>query len=890
MADESNGGHALTGSRFGAFKFASLQKLFGSQRAALVAIVEAVHQVAAESYRGRRGRSETPPGEKDLLSLDQGAYFDRPHHAFVIDGERGSGKTTVLLTLYGYIKAMRFDNALAPAPERADDTIRADLARMDLPPISGEVGNRRVALLLPIVFPETMEPHESAMEAVFAHMDQILVGALEATRIEDERHRRLEELQNWLRRRIGAAWMYSRKIGEQALTNDALTYDEFVVRRAEHNRRSYTRIDTWRSFVDRFLDALGYEVLVLSFDDSDLVPEAADDIMRSIRVYLSHARIVSLMAVELRTLHETLSLFKLTQRSPGLLVGDSTLLRGLVELEKSNIAAQLDKILPTNLRHRLETGPDQLDLIFGGNYGEFCRQAFQRASTVPDGRRGAVSWWLLAGPYAALVSDTARRMVAMHAAATARNHDIDDALLSYAKLNELKPVIGGRLAGVRDAILDGRLRRRELVDRPSYEYHGYAEHVATAVEALLVEFCLDRELALRNLDASAFPELRRWLEGEGRNGARVEAAPRGNQSDHAAPERTLGVAALFPELPLPRNCLYLADLRLLTDTDRTPPSQAAPWVAQLSGQGRSGKDRVRADVEASIQILSSADDGTALEWLVYQFENVRRVSRADDRFVILNRVAMDFAVAPEVLSLVLRAVARGEGRTRDDLVFALRAAEGGSGPRDAAAALPDFLAFADWTRRTALQTWINALKIARRTETLGTLPYEAVADEGPSFVNGPNLIAQSADVLSDSADPRGAALLAWSLGACALPVFDYGFAARNVAAEPEHWDRLLQALRAAGDGLRASTGRERAGQGRRPDRRWLFPDVEATERRIMARDVAQCVAALEDRAETLRKTASNLAERRWPSDPRELAALLLGMTVEAISGAHVVHA
>lgn len=896
MADEPNATHALTGLRFGAFKFASLQKLFGSQRDALIAIVEAVHRVASTSYRDKRHRPTAPPSEKDLLSLDQESYFDRPHHAFVIDGERGSGKTTVLLTLYGYIKAMRFDNALAPGPMSADDTIRADLATMNLPPVPGASGNERVALLLPIVFPETMETHESAMEAVFAHMDQILMRALDDTKVEDERYRQLENLQNWLRQRIGAAWMYSRKIGEQALTNDALTYDEFVIRRAEHNRRSYTRIDTWRYFVDRFLDALGYEVLVLSFDDSDLVPEAADDIMRSIRVYFSHARIVSLMAVEMRTLHDTLSLFKLTQRSPGLLKHEPNLLNDLVALEKSNIAAQLDKVLPTTLRHRLETAPDQLDLIFDGNYLDFCRQAFQRASNEPNGRRDALSWWLLAGPYVDLVSDTVRRIVALHAAATGAMRNFDAALLAYSKLNVLDQVIGGRLDGVRDAILEDRLRRRSAIAANRYEFMDFHGHVASAIEALLVEFALDRELASRGLDASAFPELVRWLESS--DGHPVSGGPElwSPTVPTPDPDRPTGVAALFPDLLLPRNCLYLADLRVLNGSDRTPPGQVAHWVEQLAGRTRPDKDRLRADLRIAIDILSGADDRSALEWLTYQFEKIRRGSTVESGLLILARVATDFSVMPEVLAIVLGIVARGGARTRDDLIVALHAAA--EAPRMAAdqkdgaiAALSAFIVSADLTRRSALQTWINALKISRRTGTLNSLPYEAAGDEGPNHVNGPNLIVQTSDVLSDAGEPRVAALLAWSLASCVVPVFDFGFASRNVVAGSEHWERLAQGLRVAGDVLRSSTGREsRSAQGRRGDRRWLFPDLDQARRRQMTQAVDRCVAALIERGDTERELAKGLARERWPSDPRELTARLLGTTIQAIMKADVVRA
>ncbi len=897
MADDPQDRHILTGTPFGAFKFNTLGKLFGSQRDALTAIVQAIHRIAAESHKSRRGRPSSTLSENDLLSLEQDAYFVRPHHAYVIDGERGSGKTTVLLTLYGYIKAMRLDNARAPAPENETDTIRSDLAKMHLPPILGADGNERTALLLPIVFPETMEPHESAMEAVFAHMDQILVRAIADTKIDHDRRRRLDELQSWLRRRIGSAWMYSRKIGEQALTNDALTYDEFVLRRAEHNRKSYTRIDTWRYFVDRYLDELGYEVLVLSFDDSDLVPEAADDIMRTIRVYLSHARIVSLLAVEFRTLQETLSLFKLTQRSPGLLASDSARLNGLMELESSNIAAQLDKILPTGLRYRLETAADQLDNIFDGDFASFCQSKFYRDLPGPDGRRKALSWWLLSGPYSGLVSDTVRRIVSVHAGAQRSAQDIDAVLLEYSKFADINSVVGGRLSGIRDAIFSGSIRREGLVVGPpkiSSIYFEVPRRTLTSIEASLIEFVLDRELASRNLNTAAVPEIGRWLavgqadEASADNGTSA-FEPRAFDSS-----RSVGVAALFPNLLLPRNCLYLADLRFLDETDWSVPSQQVAWIARLVGRSRISDEEVRRDVRRAIDELSTLDDEGGLRWLLFQFDALRRGANRYQRSAALRQILQDPSALPETLLILLEIVASGGARSRPRLVTALQSALGREQikipmDRPFGRILVEFLDVREDMRRSAIQVWVNALKIARKTRTLGALLNETVLDDGTTLVNGTALFEQTIEALSDGTDPRAAALLAWSLDACVTPIFDTGFALRSMSPSRSHWERLVQALRVAAEGARSPTKESRPDSSRRQKQHWRFPDIEGGDRRAIVEAVDAATVMIERRL-AAGSFAAAPAPTQWPSDPAELMALLLGMTTQAVETSGVLHA
>nr|WP_129545758.1 hypothetical protein [Methylorubrum zatmanii] len=897
MADDPQDRHILTGTPFGAFRFATLGKLFGSQRVALTAIVEAIHRIAAESHKSRRGKPASTPNENDLLSLEQDAYFVRPHHAYVIDGERGSGKTTVLLTLYGYIKAMRLDNARAPAPENESDTIRSDLAKMQLPPVPGADGNERTALLLPIVFPETMEPHESAMEAVFAHMDQILVRAIADTKIDADRRRRLDELQSWLRRRIGSAWMYSRNIGEQALTNDALTYDEFVLRRAEHNRRSYTRIDTWRYFVDRYLDELGYEVLVLSFDDSDLVPEAADDIMRTIRVYLSHARIVSLLAVEFRTLQETLSLFKLTQRSPGLLASDSTRLNGLMELESSNVAAQLDKILPTGLRYRLETAADQLDNIFDGDFANFCQTRFYRDLPTSDGRRKALSWWLLSGPYSGLVSDTVRRIVSVRAGAQRSAHDIDAVLLEYSKFTDINTIVGGRLSGIRDAILGGKVRRGGLiVGQPNINsiYFEVQRRPLTPIESSLIEFVLDRELANRNLNTAAVPEIGRWLalgqeDEAGEDDVNSAFEPRAFDSS-----RSVGVAALFPNLLLPRNCLYLADLRFLDEVDWKLPSPQVAWVARLVSRSRIGNEEVRRDIGRAIRELSTLDDEGALRWLLFQFDALRRGANRYQRSATLRQILQDPSALPETLLILLEIVASGGARSRLDLIMALEdASEHGQIKipidRPFSRVLAEFLDVREDMRRSAIQVWVNALKIARQTRALGALLNETVLDDGTTLVNGTTLFEQTIEALSDGSDPRAAALLAWSLDACITPIFDTGFALRSMSPSRSHWERLVQALRVAAEGARPTIRESRPDNPRRQRQHWRFPDIEAGERKAIVEAVDAAIVMIERRL-AVGGLAAAPAPTQWPSDPAELMALLLGMTVQAVETSGVLHA
>ncbi|MCG8360764.1 MAG: hypothetical protein MI920_34820 [Kiloniellales bacterium] len=365
------------GQSYAAQRLRSLRELTKSQQVAAVSIIRRIHRTACESAPAQDW--ETTSNQRDESREER--FFERPMNILVIDGDRGSGKTTLLLTVHRALSVLHLDNSAVSAPanpnQKMFEELRDELALK--PPADSRLGAKPVALCVPLIFPDLMEESETSMENVCAGIDNKLEEEKDRTQSKDQK-RVLEGLQDELRQDVSVAWTFARRIGEQAVLENALNYEDFVRERAINNKRAYNRINIWRDFVDRLLNATGHCLLVLFFDDTDLDPRANDDILKTVRLYCDHPRVVAILSADMATLTAHLvdrRLAKLQTETEALtrITSAYSQLADTVDSFYSRHSRQakelVRKVLPTNLRFRLtiETRED-LDLFFVGDLGD----------------------------------------------------------------------------------------------------------------------------------------------------------------------------------------------------------------------------------------------------------------------------------------------------------------------------------------------------------------------------------------------------------------------------------------------------------------------------------------------------------------------------------------
>lgn len=213
----------------------------------LTRIEERLAGIIEDSHRLR------PRGNGPWASADP----DRTHRVLMIDGPRGAGKTSMLLTL--------IDRARRHADR--PDTVWG-----------------RARVMPPLDFaphPVSIHPYAWIVQAF-----QPLVACAEGL---DER---------WLQLYKAALLAWSDEVGRHELSRDV---HEFVLDQRDAQTGWHYLQRTWREFIDGLLAALvgagelpDNGILVLPIDDLDLTPELAPDLVSSLRL-LRHDRLVFLL-------------------------------------------------------------------------------------------------------------------------------------------------------------------------------------------------------------------------------------------------------------------------------------------------------------------------------------------------------------------------------------------------------------------------------------------------------------------------------------------------------------------------------------------------------------------------------------------------------------------
>src|SRR5260221_1235290 len=86
-----------------------------------------------------------------------------------------------------------------------------------------------------------------------------------------------ETLKNELRDNVERGWYFAKRFGLDAIIRDSIDYGDLVERFESESRASSNRIHAWRAYVDKYLDFVEADALVILLDDSDVLPELTQD-------------------------------------------------------------------------------------------------------------------------------------------------------------------------------------------------------------------------------------------------------------------------------------------------------------------------------------------------------------------------------------------------------------------------------------------------------------------------------------------------------------------------------------------------------------------------------------------------------------------------------------
>ncbi len=337
--------------------------------------------------------------------------FRRPRHVFFIDGARGSGKTSMLLTIREFLKCLgdadkwadgrwnfvtnylkglrtyfseevekkRKDlNAAKEAnPESKSEKTRFDswpyedtkglVERLFREPHRGHeprVEKRHTACVLPLLVPSDLEQTQSVMEALFALMITKLKGEImrckSASHTDSERVTQGEALVQKLHDQVAKGWYLAKSERDEAIRAYSYNLENYLTKLGSTGAESYNRVAMWRSYVNEYLDYFKAQLLVTFVDDTDVSPQTTADILHTIRIFLDHPRIVTIVAGHLRSMRQSLTWRQLSDLKDPVEVsadptgGTPTTWRRLV---RHQIEEYLEKILPRPLRFFLSFEP-----------------------------------------------------------------------------------------------------------------------------------------------------------------------------------------------------------------------------------------------------------------------------------------------------------------------------------------------------------------------------------------------------------------------------------------------------------------------------------------------------------------------------------------------------
>lgn len=339
------------------FKAERYDDLLSSQQPALRIILKGIGDIT----RPVVGKSASPTSAIETVGEATSAD-KRPSNVFVIDGARGAGKTYTLTTVHAALtelcKQERPNNAEEWWPH-VGLGVREALANAD----------QTLCQPFRIVFPGDMEGGDTVMEAVFSAMLEQLTAEEKklVPDARDSRKAKIDKLKKVLREEVAQGWYFARRFGLDAIVRDSIDYGDLVQRYEKESGRAAQRIYRWYSFVDEYVDFMGVATLVVMLDDSDVQPVLTENILHSIRMFLSSPRIITVLAGNIKSMRESLlhrEMQRLGVSMRALQYNDSHTAKDWRRNSRKEIEEYLEKVLPPAKRihisrPRLTAGGDR---------------------------------------------------------------------------------------------------------------------------------------------------------------------------------------------------------------------------------------------------------------------------------------------------------------------------------------------------------------------------------------------------------------------------------------------------------------------------------------------------------------------------------------------------
>ena len=310
----------------------------------------------------------------------------RLYQVITICGNRGTGKTSLILTLETLLSS--FDNlqTLERLPKWESAPLISSYQDKYQEAFSSLSNYRN--LCLPIIFPADMDAlHQAALEAIVSKILDVIdkfselyllqypsqaypKGRSAPSKYAPEREllsergkhlKSLEKLKEELTREISSGWLFSRgdPVGLRTLADDSITFRDFAEQRMEYVRKSFNRVDRWRNFIDDLLDLLGYDFLVIFLDDTDLIPSTSKDILETIRIYLNHERIIVIFAADCLHLRREIIRVHISQHEWQQCGAVGIKERNILDFVRREVDDYLYKVLPHNGRYDLTFLPSR---------------------------------------------------------------------------------------------------------------------------------------------------------------------------------------------------------------------------------------------------------------------------------------------------------------------------------------------------------------------------------------------------------------------------------------------------------------------------------------------------------------------------------------------------
>lgn len=312
----------------------------------------------------------------------------RAYRVIMLDGQRGTGKTSMMLTLIA--EWNRRQARGGPHRQSRDGKLKEAGERFLLEP--GDVGVRVLSQLDFDPHPEHLHPYAWLVLAFHRVVDWL------------DCQRRNRQRDDPTRASLHETW---RNLYEQALTGwdaqvqrarMATDIDGFIASSLESHRGWHRLKESWREFVDRLLEELREErqldpdgLLILPIDDLDLHPTLAGGLLRALRL-MHHSRLVFLLTGHHAHLRDVFA----RELLPLVELGD----RAATIAQYKKLASDIiDKSIPVSARYsiRLLTLAQALSFVIKGRDIEPSMQsadAVRKLLTDRNSDTGQLASWI----------------------------------------------------------------------------------------------------------------------------------------------------------------------------------------------------------------------------------------------------------------------------------------------------------------------------------------------------------------------------------------------------------------------------------------------------------------------------------------------------------------